>query len=166
MKRAPTVLLPVSLAAALAACGGVSREEGVPASDSAGGGSSREAAVPAGDAAGQMDADAAGQMDADADTGGVWLYPLRLVNPRFYPIVVFASARAREVLLDTVAARDSSRLNVQVAAGLLRLRAVDLEGNELGVAVLSTRRDDPPGGAEGGARSGVDSLSWELPPPP
>ena len=163
MKRAPTVLLPVSLAAALAACGGdVSREEGVPASDSAGVGSSREAGVPAGDAAGQMDAD----VDADADTGGVRLYPLRLVNPRFYPIVVFASARAREVLLDTVAARDSSRLNVQVAAGLLRLRAVDLEGNELGVAVLSTWRDPPPGGAEGGARRGVDSLSWELPPPP
>ena len=159
MKRAPTVLLPVSLAAALAACGGdVSREEGVPASDSVGVGSSREAGVPAGDAAGQM--------DADADTGGVRLYPLRLVNPRFYPIVVFASARAREVLLDTVAARDSSRLNVQVAAGLLRLRAVDLEGNELGVAVLSTWRGDPPAGAEGGARRGVDSLSWELPPPP
>ncbi|MCK5412415.1 MAG: hypothetical protein KAJ67_09980 [Gemmatimonadetes bacterium] len=158
MKRAPTVLLPVSLAV-LAACGGdVSREEGVPASDSVGVGSSREAGVPAGDAAGQM--------DADADTGGVRLYPLRLVNPRFYPIVVFASARAREVLLDTVAARDSSRLNVQVAAGLLRLRAVDLEGNELGVAVLSTWRDHPPGGAEGGARRGVDSLSWELPPPP
>ncbi len=158
MKRAPTVLLPVSLAAALAACGGdVSREEGVPSSDSAGVGSSREAGVPASNSAGQM---------TDADTGGVRLYPLRLVNPRFYPIVVFASARAREVLLDTVAARDSSRLNVQVAAGLLRLRAVDLEGNELGVAVLSTRRDDPPGGADGGARSGVDSLSWEVPPPP
>jgi hypothetical protein len=105
-------------------------------------------------------------MDAAADTGGVRLYPLRLVNPRFYPIVVFASAGAREVLLDTVAAMDSSWLNVQVAAGLLRLRAVDLEGNELGVAFLSTWRDDPPGGAEGGARRGVDSLSWKLPPPP
>ncbi len=143
MKRAPMVLLPVALAAALAACGGdAGREAGVPASE------------------------AAGQLDADADTCGVRLYPLRLVNPRFYPIVVFASAGAREVLLDTVAARDSSRLNVQVATGLLRLRAVDLEGNELGVAVLSTWRDDPPGGAEGGARRGVDSLSWELPPPP
>jgi len=143
VKRAPTALLPVTLAAALAACGGdAGREAGVPASE------------------------AAGQTDAAADTGGARLYPLRLVNPRFYPIVVFASAGAREVLLDTVAARDSSRLNVQVAAGLLRLRAVDLEGNELGVAFLPTWRDDPPGGAEGGARRGVDSLSWELPPPP
>ena len=143
MKRAPAALLPVTLAAALAACGSdAGREEGVPASE------------------------AAGQTDADPDTSGVRLYPLRLVNPRFYPIVVFASAGAREVLLDTVAAMDSSRLNVQVAAGLLRLRAVDLEGNELGVAFLSTWRDDPPGGAEGGARRGVDSLSWELPPPP
>lgn len=143
MKRAPTALLPVTLAAALAACGGdAGREAGVPASE------------------------AAGQTDAAADAGGARLYPLRLVNPRFYPIVVFASAGAREVLLDTVAARDSSRLNVQVAAGLLRLRAVDLEGNELGVAFLPTWRDDPPGGAEGGARRGVDSLSWKLPPPP
>jgi hypothetical protein len=143
VKRAPRVLLPATLVAALAACGGdAGREAGVPGSE------------------------AAGQMDAAADTGGVRLYPLRLVNPRFYPIVVFASAGAREVLLDTVAAMDSSWLNVQVAAGLLRLRAVDLEGNELGVAFLSTWRDDPPGGAEGGARRGVDSLSWELPPPP
>ena len=121
-------------------------------------GSGRAADVPA--------SEVAGQLGAGADTGGVRLYPLRLVNPRFYPIVVFASAGAREVLVDTVAARDSSRLNVQVAAGLLRLRAVDLEGNELGVAVLSTWRDDPLGGEEGGARRGVDSLSWELPPPP
>ena len=143
MKRAPAVLLPVTLAAALAACGG-------------------DAGRPAGDPA----SEAAGRMDADADSGGVRLYPLRLVNPRFYPIVVFASAGAREVLVDTVAARDSSRLNVQVAAGLLRLRAVDLEGNQLGVAVLSLWRGDPPGGVEGGAQRGVDSLSWELPPPP
>ena len=143
MKRAPTVLLPVALAAVLAACGG-----------------------DAGRAAGDPASAAAGRMDADADTGGVRLYPLRLVNPRFYPIVVFASAGAREVLVDTVAARDSSRLNVQVAAGLLRLRAVDLEGNELRVGVLSLRRGDPLGGAEGGAQRGVDSLSWELPPPP
>ncbi len=160
MKRAPRVLLPLTLAAALAACGGDAGRAGERAgvTDSAGVSSGRAAGVPA--------SDAAGQMDADADTGGVRLYPLRLVNPRFYPIVVFASAGAREVLLDTVAARDSSRLNVQVAAGLLRLRAVDLEGNELAVAVLSTWRGDPPRGAEGGARRGVDSLSWELPPPP
>lgn len=152
MKRAPTALLPVTLAAALAACGGDAGRAGerIGVADSGGVGSGR----------------AAGQTDAEADTGGARLYPLRLVNPRFYPIVVFASAGAREVLLDTVAARDSSRLNVQVAAGLLRLRAVDLEGNELGVAFLSTWRDDPPGGAEGGARRGVDSLSWKLPPPP
>ncbi len=158
MRRAPTVLRPVSLAAALAACGGdVSREgERAGVTDSASVG--REEGAPA--------SNSAGQMDADADTGAARLYPLRLVNPRFYPIVVLASAGAREVLLDTVAARDSSRLNVQVAAGLLRLRAVDLEGNELGVTVLSTWRDDPPGGAARGARRGVDSLSWELPAPP
>ncbi|MEE8561676.1 MAG: hypothetical protein V3S91_06865 [Gemmatimonadota bacterium] len=143
MKRAPAALLPVTLAVALAACGGdAGHEAGVPASE------------------------AAGQTDAEADTSGVRLYPLRLVNPRFYPIVVFASAGAREVLLDTVAAMDSSWLNVQVAAGLLRLRAVDLEGNELGVAFLSTWRDDPPGRAEDGARRSVDSLSWKLSPPP
>ncbi len=160
MKRAPTVLLPVTLAAALAACGGDAGRAGDRAgvTDSTGVGSGRPAGVSA--------SAVADQMDADADTGGVRLYPLRLVNPRFYPIVVFASAGAREVLVDTVAARDSSRLNVQVAAGLLRLRALDLEGNELGVAVLSTWRGDPRGGAEGGARRGVDSLSWELPPPP
>ncbi len=160
MKRAPTVLLPVTLVAALAACGGDAGRAGDRAgvTDSTGVGSGRPAGVSA--------SAVADQMDADADTGGVRLYPLRLVNPRFYPIVVFASAGAREVLVDTVAARDSSRLNVQVAAGLLRLRALDLEGNELGVAVLSTWRGDPRGGAEGGARRGVDSLSWELPPPP
>ncbi len=160
MKRAPTVLLPVTLAAALAACGGDAGRagDGAGVTEGAGVGSGRAAGVPA--------SEAAGQMDDDAHTGGVRLYPLRLVNPRFYPIVVFASAGAREVLVDTVAARDSSRLNVQVAAGLLRLRALDLEGNELGVAVLSTWRGDPRGGAEGGARRGVDSLSWELPPPP
>ena len=145
MKRAVAVLLPVTLAAALAACGGDAGR----ARDRAGAGVG--AGVDGGRAAGLPASEAAGQMEAAADTGGVRLYPLRLVNPRFYPIVVFASAGAREVLVDTVAARDSSRLNVQVAAGLLRLRAVDLEENELGVTVLST---------------GVDSLSWELPPPP
>jgi len=147
VRRASAVLLPVSLAAALAACDG-------------------DAGRTRGDAAGDPASAAEGRMDADADSGGVPLYPLRLVNPRFYPIVVFASAGAREVLVDTVAARDSSRLNVQVAAGLLRLRAVDLEGNQLGVAVLSLSRGDPPGGVEGGAERGVDSLSWELAPPP
>lgn len=145
MKRAAAVLLPVTLAAALAACGGDAGR----ARDRAG--VTEGVTEGSGRAAGSSASEAAGQMDADADTTGVRLYPLRLVNPRFYPIVVFASAGAREVLVDTVAARDSSRLNVQVAAGLLRLRALDLEGNELGVAVLST---------------GVDSLSWELPPPP
>ena len=59
-------------------------------------------------------------------------YPFKLVNPRVYTVIVYASAGAGEVLLDTVASGDSVRIEVRVGSDPLKLRAVDLDGNELG----------------------------------
>lgn len=93
---------------------------------------------------------------------GVSAYPFRIVNPRVYTVIVYASAGAGEVVLDTVAAGDSARIEVQVGSGPLKLRAVDLDGNELGSEFL-----DLPDLAT--ASSPPDSsapIRWELPPSP
>ncbi len=89
-------------------------------------------------------------------------YPFKLVNPRVYTVIVYASAGAGEVLLDTLAAGDSVRIEVRVGSDPLKLRAVDLDGNELGSEYL-----DLPGMAT--ASSPPDStapIRWELPPSP
>ena len=89
-------------------------------------------------------------------------YPFRIVNPRVYTVVVFASAGAGEVVLDTVAAGDSVRIELRVGSDPLKLRAVDLDGNELGSEFL-----DLPDMAN--AASPPDSatpIRWELRPSP
>ena len=85
-------------------------------------------------------------------------HPVMLVNPRVYPVIVLGSAGAREVLLDTVAAGDSSRLDVQVSSDLLKLRAIDLEGNELGSGFLQL-----PEAAQADSVATVAPLRWVLP---
>ena len=55
-------------------------------------------------------------------------YPLVVRNPHDVPLAVFADGGAGEVLLDTVAARDSSRIRLLIAADSVTLRAVGLEG--------------------------------------
>lgn len=95
-------------------------------------------------------------------TESVPAYPFRLVNPRVYPVIVYASAGAGEVLLDTVVAGDSVRIEVRVGSDPLKLRAVDLDGNELGSAFLDLPDPDsaspPPDSAA--------PIRWELPPSP
>jgi len=89
-------------------------------------------------------------------------YPFRIVNPRVYTVIVFASAGAGEVVLDTVAAGDSVRIELRVGSDPLKLRAVDLDGNELGSEFL-----DLPDMAN--AASPPDSatpIRWELRPSP
>ena len=88
-------------------------------------------------------------------------YSLRLVNPRPYVIVVLASADAAEVVVDTVPPTDSLLVQLVLDSDLVRLRAVDLEGNELGsgyVGVADANDIEP-------ADSAL-ALRWELPPPP
>jgi hypothetical protein len=94
--------------------------------------------------------------------GSLPSYPFRLVNPRPYVVIVLASAGAAEVVVDTVPAADSSRVDLLVETDLVRLRAVDLEGNELGSGYLSVR-----GASEGSEPAdSIFPLRWELPPPP
>lgn len=89
-------------------------------------------------------------------------YSFRLVNPRVYEIVVYASAGAGEVVLDTVSAGDSVRIEVRVGSDPLKLRAVDLDGNELGSEFLALPDMET-------APSPPDSavpIRWELSPSP
>ena len=53
---------------------------------------------------------------------------LLLINRHQVPLVVFADGGAGEVLLDTVAATDSARVNVIIAADSVSLRAVGPDG--------------------------------------
>ncbi len=77
-------------------------------------------------------------------------YRLLLVNRAGVEAVVYASAGAGRVLLDTLAGRDSSRIDVEVRAERLRLEALDLGDETLADAEV---RLDP------------DSLTrWEVPP--
>lgn len=94
--------------------------------------------------------------------GSLASYPLRLVNPRPYVVIVLASAGATEVLVDTIPAIDSTRVDVIVESDLLRLRAVDLEGNELGSGYLSVADSVE----DGEPPDSIPRLRWELPPPP
>lgn len=89
-------------------------------------------------------------------------YPFRLVNPRVYSIVVYASAGAGEVLLDTVAARDSVRIEVRVGSDPLKLRAVDLDGNELGSEFLAL----PDLETASSPQDSAAPIRWKLPPSP
>ncbi len=88
-------------------------------------------------------------------------YPFRLVNPRVYPVIVYASAGAGEVLLDTVASGDSVRIEVRVGSDPLKLRAVDLDGNELGSEYV-----DLPDMAPSSSPDTTAPIRWELPPSP
>jgi hypothetical protein len=102
---------------------------------------------------------AAGASDPDATVAeSVPAYPFRLVNPRVYTVIVYASAGAGEVLLDTVAAGDSTQMEVRVGSDPLKLRAVDLDGNELGSEYLDLSDvaiSSPPDSA--------GPIRWELP---
>ena len=60
---------------------------------------------------------------ADPDT-----YPLVIRNPHRVPVVVFADGGAGEVLLDTIAAGDSARVKLLIAADSVSLRAVGPDG--------------------------------------
>ncbi|UCG76939.1 MAG: hypothetical protein JSV95_06575 [Gemmatimonadota bacterium] len=92
---------------------------------------------------------------------------LRLVNPRVYPVIIYGSAGAGEVLFDTLPPRDSTLLDVRVAAAFLRLRAVDGAGNELatGYIDLSGQPNDRRTTAERSSDEGAE-LRWELTPRP
>jgi hypothetical protein len=89
-------------------------------------------------------------------------YPFELVNPRVYAVIVYASAGAGEVLLDTVAAGDSVRIEVRVGSDPLKLRAVDLDGNELGSEYL----DLPDMAITSSPPDSSAPIRWELPPSP
>ena len=58
-------------------------------------------------------------------------YPLRIVNHFSAQIVVWASAGAQRVVLDTVPARDSARIDVQVRAQRILLEVTDASGRPL-----------------------------------
>ncbi len=89
-------------------------------------------------------------------------YPFRLVNPRVYTVIVYASAGAGEVLLDTVASSDSTQIEVRVGSDPLKLRAVDLDGNELGSEYL----DLPDMATASLPPDSAAPIRWELPPSP
>ena len=89
-------------------------------------------------------------------------YPFKLVNPRVYTVIVYASAGAGEVLLDTLAAGDSVRIEVRVGSDPLKLRAVDLDGNELGSEYL----DLPDMATASSPPDSTAPIRWELPPSP
>ncbi len=106
---------------------------------------------------------AAGRSDPGATVPeSVPAYPFRLVNPRVYTVIVYASAGAGEVLLDTVASGDSVRIEVRVGSDPLKLRAVDLDGNELGSEYL----DLPDMAAASSPPDSSAPIRWELPPSP
>jgi hypothetical protein len=58
-------------------------------------------------------------------------YALRLVNRTEQPAVVYADAGVGRVVLDTIEPADSARVNVEVRAREVRLRAMDLTGQPL-----------------------------------
>lgn len=60
---------------------------------------------------------------ADPDT-----YPLVILNPHGVTVVVLADGGAGEVLLDTIAAGDSARVKLLIAADSVSLRAVGADG--------------------------------------
>ena len=92
------------------------------------------------------------------DAGDVPSRIVRLVNPRAYPVVILGSAGAGEVLLDTLGAGDSALVDVRVGSELLKLRALDLEGHELGRGFLEL--GDPSSRID---QDSMTSLRWVLP---
>ncbi len=98
--------------------------------------------------------DQRGQRDAAEDSplvlgrGGVPIvavetrtYLLQLVNLTGEPAVVYADAGAGRVVLDTLDARDSARVNIEIRAREVRLEASDLTGRTLREARISPRAD-------------------------
>lgn len=79
-------------------------------------------------------------------------FRLLLVNPHDHPARVFASAGAARVALDTVAAGDSTRVDVRVRADRILLEAEDETGAGLGSVELELVPDD--------------INRWEIGPPP
>ena len=109
-----------------------------------------------GEGPGSSDSATSGRTAAGSDPGAtvpesVPAYPFRL-----------ASAGAGEVLLDTVAAGDSSQIEVRVGSDPLKLRAVDLDGNELGSDYL----DLPDMATASSPPDSTAPIRWELPPSP
>lgn len=68
-------------------------------------------------------------------------YRLLLVNPLGIEALVYASAGAGRVLLDSVAARDSSRVDIRVRARRVRMEAADAAGRPLAAELLELRSD-------------------------
>ncbi len=121
-----------------------------------------------GEGSGSSDSAMSGQTAAGGSDPGATVaesvpaYPFKLVNPRVYTVIVYASAGAGEVLLDTVAAGDSVRIEVRVGSDPLKLRAVDLDGNELG----SEYFDLPDMATTSSSPDSTAPIRWELPPSP
>lgn len=78
-------------------------------------------------------------------------YRVRLVNPSDTAALVYASAGAEAVLLDTVPPRDSVRVDVEVRAERLQLEATDASGEPRGSGELELDPDVV--------------VRWEVPPP-
>jgi len=121
-----------------------------------------------GEGAGSSDSAMSGRTAAGGSDPGATVpesvpaYPFKLVNPRVYTVIVYASAGAGEVLLDTVASGDSVRIEVRVGSDPLKLRAVDLDGNELGSEYL----DLPDMATTSSPPDSTAPIRWELPPSP
>ena len=121
-----------------------------------------------GEGAGSSDSAMSGRTAAGGSDPGATVpesvpaYPFKLVNPRVYTVIVYASAGAGEVLLDTVASGDSVRIEVRVGSDPLKLRAVDLDGNELGSDYL----DLPDMATTSSPPDSTAPIRWELPPSP
>lgn len=68
-------------------------------------------------------------------------YALRLVNPSEDTIMVLASAGAARVVLDTLPAGDSVRLNVRLRSDVILLEGSDLRGGRVGSTELLLEPD-------------------------
>ena len=96
-------------------------------------GDSPAVGAPAPDTSAYAEADEGWRPLAVPEPGRADTYPLIVRNPHGVPLVVFADGGAGEVLLDTIAGRDSSRVRLLIAADSVTLRAVG-PGGEAGPA--------------------------------
>lgn len=105
------------------------------------------------DADGEAGADGASP-PAGADARVLRTHRLRVVNWAPDPALLYGSAGAREVLLDTVPGADSARLELRIRADSVVLRATSPYGTLRGRTVVRFRRGEPgrwviPTGASG-----------------
>lgn len=140
------------------ACGGAPGDDS--SAEAAGDGSeasARETALSEAGAAGDDAADTIEVADPGAGRPGVdpvdpdlgveeppplRTYRVRLVNSAETPALVYASAGAEPVLLDTVPGGDSVRVDVEVRADRLQLEASEPSGEPLGAGELELHPDE------------------------